>query len=78
MKLSRDQRRARRRRVITRAVALAREIHDGDEDAQKEFIVDIVNKAIDIPGLTENAEKRVLMAVAELLIDLVSKEKENG
>ena len=78
MKLSREQRRARRRRVITRAVALARELHDGNEAAQKEFIVDIVNKAIDIPGLTENAEKRILMAVAELLIDLVSEERGNG
>jgi hypothetical protein len=78
MKLNRDQRRARRRRVITRAVALARELHTEDEGAQKEFIVDIVNKAIDIPGLTENAEKRILMAVAELLIDLVSEERGNG
>ena len=78
MKLNRDQRRARRRRVITRAVALARELHAEDEGAQKEFIVDIVNKAIDIPGLTENAEKRILMAVAELLIDLVSEERGNG
>ena len=74
MKLTRDQRRARRRRVITRAVALARELHSGDEEAQKVFVVGIVNKAIDIPGLTEAAERRLLMGVAELLIDLVSKD----
>jgi len=71
-RLNRDQRRARRRRVISRAVALARELHMGDEEKQKEFIVEIVNRAIDIPGLTENAEKKLLMAVAEVLIDLVS------
>ncbi len=71
-RLTRDQRRARRRRVISRAVALARELHMGDEEKQKEFIVEIVNRAIDIPGLTENAEKKLLMAVAEVLIDLVS------
>ena len=73
-RLNRDQRRARRRRVISRAVALARELHMGDEEKQKEFIVEIVNRAIDIPGLTENAEKKLLMAVAEVLIDLVSED----
>ena len=78
MKLTRDQRRARRRRVITRAVALARELHMGDEEAQKAFLVNIVNKAIDIPGLTEAAERRLLMGVAELLIDLVSKDEDDG
>ena len=77
MKLTRDQRRARRRRVITRAVALARELHTGDEEAQKAFVVGIVNKAIDIPGLTEAAERR-LLGVAELLIDLVSKDEDDG
>jgi len=46
----------------------------GDEEKQKEFIVEIVNRAIDIPGLTENAEKKLLMAVAEVLIDLVSED----
>ena len=78
MKLTREQRRARRRRVITRAVALARELQTGDEEAQKAFVVGIVNKAIDIPGLTEAAERRLLMGVAELLIDLVSKEDDDG
>ena len=73
-KLTRDQRRARRRRVISRAVALAKELHSQDEEKQKEFIVEIVNRAIDIPGLTENAERKLLMAVAEVLIDLVSED----
>lgn len=73
-KLTRDQRRARRRRVISRAVALAKELHSGDEEEQKAFVVEIVNRAIDIPGLTENAERKLLMAIAEVLIDLVSEE----
>lgn len=71
-KMSREQRRARRRRVIRRAVALAKELHSQDEEEQKAFVVEIVNRAIDIPGLTENAERRLLMAVAEVLIDLAS------
>jgi len=73
-KLSREQRRARRRRVIRRAVALAKELHSQDEEEQKAFVVEIVNRAIDIPGLSENAERKLLMAVAEVLIDLVSED----
>ena len=74
MKLTREQRKARRRRIIQRAVALAKELHSQDEEAQKEFIVGIVNKAIDIPGIGEIAERRLLMGVAELLIDLASED----
>ena len=65
-----DIRRTRRRRVIRRAAALAKELYT-EEKAQAEFLVDIINKAIDIPGLGENAERKILLAVAELLIDLV-------
>ena len=78
MKLSKEERKARRRRVVSRAVALAKELHSQDEEAQKEFVVEIVNRAIDIPGLTERAEKKLLMAVAELLIDIVSEGRDNG
>jgi len=76
-KLTKQQRKARRRRIVSRAVALAKEIHGQDEDAQKAMLAEILNKAIDIPGLGENAERRILMAVMELIIDLVS-EDDNG
>ncbi len=56
--------------MIRRAAALAKELHTDEKD-QAEFMVGIINKAIDIPGLSENAERKILMAVAELLIDLV-------
>tara|TARA_R100000152_G_C6727597_1_gene152688 strand:+ start:776 stop:1015 length:240 start_codon:yes stop_codon:yes gene_type:complete len=78
MKLTREQRKARRRRIIQRAVALAKELHSQDEEAQKEFIVGIVNRAIDIPGLGEVAERKILMAVAELLIDLASEDGDDN
>ena len=78
MKLTREQRKARRRRIIRRAVALAKELHSQDEEAQKEFIVGIVNRAIDIPGLGEVAERKILMAVAELLIDLASEDGDDN
>ena len=78
MKLTREQRKARRRRIIQRAVALAKELHSQDEEAQKEFIVGIVNRAIDIPGLGEVAERKILMPVAELLIDLASEDGDDN
>ena len=78
MKLTRAQRKARRRRIIQSAVALAKELHSQDEEAQKEFIVGIVNRAIDIPGLGEVAERKILMAVAELLIDLASEDGDDN
>jgi len=78
MKLTREQRKTRRRRIIQRAVALAKELHSQDEEAQKEFIVGIVNKAIDIPGIGEIAERRLLMGVAELLIDLASEDGDDN
>ena len=73
-RLTRDQRRTRRRRIVSRAVSLAKEIHGQDEEAQKAMLAEILNKAIDIPGLGENAERRILMAVMELIIDLVSED----
>jgi len=37
-----------------------------------------VNRAIDIPGLGEVAERKILMAVAELLIDLASEDGDDN
>ena len=73
-KTTRDQRRARRRRVIRRAAALAKELHAQNEEEQAAFMVDIINKAVDIPGLNENAERKILMSVAQLLLDLASED----
>jgi predicted NAD-dependent protein-ADP-ribosyltransferase YbiA (DUF1768 family) len=74
MKQNRDARRQRRRKVIMKAASLARELHSQDEKRQAEFMVDIINKAVDIPGLNENAERKILMAVADLLLDLASED----
>ncbi len=71
MGLSKEQRRERRRRIIRRAVQLAKEVHGDDEEARRAFLIELINKSksIDIPGLSERAESRLLNAIADLLID---------
>ena len=70
MTKTRNERRQRRRKIIKKAAALAKELHGQSEKEQAAFMVEIVNRAVDIPGLSENAERKILMAVAELLLDL--------
>ena len=77
MSLSKEQRRARRRRIVRRAVALAQEIHTEDEEARRETVLTLINQAIDIPGLTEAMERRVLDSLLDLIIDLSTEAKEN-
>ena len=77
MSLSKEQRRARRRRIVRRAVALAQEIHTEDEKARREMVLTLINQAIDIPGLTEKMERRILDSILDLIIDLATEAKEN-
>lgn len=79
MSLSKEQRRARRRRIVRRAVALAQEIHTEDEEARREMVLTLINQAIDIPipGLTEKMERRILDSILDLIIDLATEAKEN-
>jgi|TARA_A100000172_G_scaffold67354_3_gene47067 uncharacterized membrane protein len=69
MGLNKEQRRERRRKIIRRAVQLAKEVHAEDEEARRKFLIELINKSIDIPGLSERAESRLLNAIADLLID---------
>jgi len=74
--MNKTERRARRRRIIRRAVALAKELHSEDEEARRDFVIQLINKAVDIPGLTERMEERILKSVIDLIIDLASEEEE--
>jgi len=74
--MNKAERRARRRRIIRRAVALAKELHSEDEEARRDFVIQLINKAVDIPGLTERMEERILKSVIDLIIDLASEEEE--
>jgi|TARA_R110000824_G_scaffold106327_2_gene251182 uncharacterized membrane protein len=77
MGLNKEQRRERRRKIIRRAVQLAKEVHGDDEEARRAFLIELINKSIDIPGLSERAESRLLNAIAELLMDAFGGD-ENG
>ena len=77
MSLSKEQRRTRRRRIVRRAVALAQEIHTEDEEARREMVLTLINQAIDIPGLTEKMERRILDSLLDLIIDLATEVKDN-
>jgi hypothetical protein len=77
MGLTKEQRRSRRRKIIQSAVQLAKEVHGEDEEARRAFLIELINKSIDIPGLTERAESRLLNAIADLLMDAFGGD-ENG
>ena len=68
---NRAERRARRRRLLSAAVKLAHELFPEDEGQRREWLVGTISGAIDIPLLSERAEKKMLAAIIELIEDLV-------
>ena len=68
---NRAERRARRRRLLSAAIKLAHELFPEDEGERREWLVDTIAGAIDIPLLSERAEKKMLTAIIELIEDLV-------
>ena len=68
---NRAERRERRRRVLKAAVRLAHELFPEDEGQRREWLVSTIAGAIDIPLLSEKAEKKMLAAVIDLIEDLV-------
>ena len=63
MKLTRQQRRERRRNVIKKGIALSKACFPEDEEAQ-----------LDIPGLGEAAERKLFLALLDVIMDLVDGE----
>ena len=68
---NRAERRARRRRLLSAAIKLAHELFPEDEGQRREWLVETISGAIDIPLLSERAEKKMLTAIIELIEDLV-------
>ena len=68
---TRAERRARRKRVLGAAIRLAHELFPEDETKRHEWLVSTIAGAIDIPLLSEKAERRVLHELIELIEDLV-------
>ena len=68
---SREERRARRRRILKSAVHLAHELFPEDEGARKQWLVETIAGKIDIPMLNERTEEKILAAIIDLIEDLV-------
>lgn len=70
MGLTRDERRARRRRVLRSAVALGRDLFPEDNGKRREFLAQFMADHIDIPGIGELGERRIWGLLFELIEDL--------
>lgn len=70
-KLTRQERRERRRRILKSAVQLGRQLFPDDEEARRDWLVTFIVQNVDIPGMNEAMEKRVVGLVCELLEDLI-------
>lgn len=68
---NREERRARRRRILSAAIKLAHELFPEDEGARKEWLVKTIAGSIDVPLINEKTEKVVIGAIIDLIEDLV-------
>ena len=69
-RLTRDERRARRRKILQAAVTLGRQLYPEDEEQRREWLVGFVVANVDIPGIGEAMERRVISLICELLEDV--------
>tara|TARA_Y100001963_G_scaffold70121_1_gene97616 strand:+ start:291 stop:506 length:216 start_codon:yes stop_codon:yes gene_type:complete len=68
---NRAERRERRRRLLSAAVRLAHELFPEDEGQRRQWLVETISGAIDIPLVGERAERKLVDAVLDLIEDLV-------
>tara|TARA_R110002074_G_scaffold26826_1_gene78405 strand:- start:2 stop:265 length:264 start_codon:yes stop_codon:yes gene_type:complete len=74
MKLTRQQRRERRRNVIKKGIALSKACFPEDEEARREWLAALIAAQLDIPGLGEAAERKLFLALLDVIMDLVDGE----
>ena len=70
-KLTRQDRRVRRRRILKTAVQLGRDMFPEDEEARRNWLISFIVNNVDIPGIGEAMERRIVTLVCELLEDLI-------
>ena len=70
-KLTRQERRVRRRRILKTAVQLGRDMFPEDEEARRNWLISFIVNNVDIPGIGEAMERRIVTLVCELLEDLI-------
>ena len=76
-RLNKAQRRARRRRILQAAVQLGQQLFPDDDEQRREWLAGFVAANVDIPGIGEAMEKRVIALVCELLEDLFNGDNDN-
>ena len=77
-RLNKAQRRARRRRILQAAVQLGQQLFPDDDEQRREWLAGFVAANVDIPGIGEAMEKRVIALVCELLEDIFNGDDNNG
>lgn len=77
-RLNKAQRRARRRRILQAAVELGQQLFPDDDEQRREWLAGFVAANVDIPGIGEAMERRVIALVCELLEDIFNGDNEDG
>ena len=77
-RLTKPERRARRRRILQAAVQLGQQLFPDDDEQRREWLAGFVAANVDIPGIGEAMEKRVIALVCELLEDIFNGDDNNG
>ena len=74
MALTRQQRRERRRNIIKKGLELSKACFPEDEEARREWLAALIAAQLDIPGLGEAAERKLFLALLDVIMDLVDGE----
>jgi hypothetical protein len=74
MALNRQQRKERRRNVIKKAISLSKACFPEDEAARRDWLATLIAAQLDIPGLGEAAERKLFLALLDVIMDLVDGE----
>ena len=74
MALTRQQRRERRRNIIQKGLELSKACFPEDEEARREWLAALIAAQLDIPGLGEAAERKLFLALLDVIVDIVDGE----
>lgn len=69
-RLTREERKARRRRILKAAVQLGRQLYPDDDDERREWLVGFISSNVDIPGIGPAMERKIIALIADLIDDL--------
>ena len=68
--MTRADRRARRSKILQAAVQLGQQLYPEDDEQRREWLVGFVAANVDIPGIGEAMERKIIGIICELLEDI--------